>query len=233
MQQKHVWGFLLVIQSLTVLHAKGQETKTDSVDVGNSIKWKSSTEHLLVQPHLLQVQPVLWFPENGFSHILLPQKIFVPDMDKELKYLGYRASDSLASVLPKYPGLGDYRNFGGQLGKLNLTNNLSVDYGAFISTQYGYLFSSKQTVIGGNWLFRYTLTDWLQLQTWGQYVTQGKSSDPTFQMPNFYPKTHVGFGLQYHSGGNAKIRLGTEYKYDQNKKVWKPESGGKVLFNFK
>lgn len=232
MQQKHVWLILLVIQSLTVLQAKGQETKRDSVDIGDSIKWKSNTEHLSVQPFLQQEKPVLWFPENDLSQTL-HQKIFVPDADLTLRYLSYRTNDSVSSVLPMYPGLADFRNYGGQLGTFGLTDDLSLDYGAFINVQYGYLTGRRNIIFGGNLLFRYSLTNRLQLQTWGQYVTLGKRNDPAFRMRGLFPTREVGAGVQYDSGKGTKIKVGTEYKYDQNKKVWKPESGGKVLFNFK
>ncbi|MFA5433904.1 MAG: hypothetical protein WC319_13750, partial [Candidatus Paceibacterota bacterium] len=134
--------------------------------------------------------------------------------------------------LPMYPGLGDYQNFGGTLGRFPITSRLAIDYGAFISVQYGYLFTTKQIILGSNFLLHYAITNKLQFQTWGQYVTPGNSADPTFNMRTFFPTTNFGAGLQYDSNEKTKIKVGIEYQYDQSDKTWKPESGGKVILKF-
>jgi hypothetical protein len=81
------------------------------------------------------------------------------------KYLQDLHRDSTTFIVPKYPGVGDYQNFGGTLGRLRITERLAVDYGAFISAQYAFLLSSKQIVLGSNYLLQYRLTNKLQFQS--------------------------------------------------------------------
>lgn len=145
--------------------------------------------------------------------------------------LNYNIS-SLSPNLPVYPGLGDYRKFGGTLGSINVDSRLFLNYGAFICTQYSFQFSTKQIVLGANFLIRYQIANNFQFTAWGQYITEGKSNDPTFQMQGFFPKSNVGAGIQYNSSNNSKVSVGLEYQYDQKNKTWKPESGGKVSLNF-
>ncbi|MGV8096732.1 MAG: hypothetical protein AB2L24_33160 [Mangrovibacterium sp.] len=176
--------------------------------------------------------PSFSFRNSGIHWIPFDMTAITFHLENSIKYRDNLFRDSSMVTLPVYPGLGDYQNFGGTLGKINFTNDLTLDYSAFISAQYGYLFSSKQIIFGSNLLFRFAVTDKLQFLTWGQYVTTGNSPDPTFNMRTFFPKTNIGAGLQYNSSEKAKIKFGVEYQYDQGDKIWKPESGGKVLINF-
>lgn len=165
----------------------------------------------------------------GTSHFTMPSSFHYKAGPIHLRAFN---KDSAAFVLPKYPGLGDYQNFGGTIGRLRFTDNLAVDYGAFISVQYGFLRSSRQIVFGSNYMLRYDLTNALQLQSWGQVVSPGKSKDPTFKLPYFFPKTHFGAGLLFDSNEKTQINMGVEYQYDQLNKMWMPETGGKVRIRF-
>ncbi|SHJ40786.1 hypothetical protein SAMN05444280_11883 [Tangfeifania diversioriginum] len=232
MKHKHLWIIFLAIQFFFVFQVKGQEQQKDTTSVPRSMKEKGDLQLQSVQPTPKLAMPELGSMDESFQGTPIDQKIASFNFNRELKYLNALNGDSSFMFLPLYPGLGDYQNFGGTLGSFNLSDKLALDYGAFISAQYGYLFSSKQIVLGSNFLLSYAITNKLQFQTWGQYVTPGNSSDPTFDMRTFFPTTNFGAGLQYDSNEKTKIKVGIEYQYDQSDKTWKPESGGKVLLKF-
>ncbi len=232
MKSKFLWVIVLVMQVLSGFQANGQEQRKDTIPIRHSTHDKNDLQLQPVQPSLQFVMPGLWNRDESLHRIYIDRKVAAINLNQELKYFDSPARDSSTLFLPVYPGLGDYQNFGGTLEKFNITNRLALDYGAFISAQYGYLFSTKQIVGGSNLLFRYAITNKLQFQTWGQYITPGNSFDPTFNMRPFFPKTNFGAGLQYDSNEKTKIKVGIEYQYDQSDKTWKPESGGKVLLKF-
>lgn len=232
MQYKNIWVIVMVIQFLSVFEAKGQGQEKDTISVPRSMHDKRDLQIQPTQPPLQFLIPEFSNGNNDLPGISIDRKVATFNFKQKLKYPDSLSGDSSFLFLPVYPGLGDYQNFGGTLGNLNLTNKLTLDYGAFISAQYGYLFSSKQIVFGSNFLLQYKITNKLHLLTWGQYVTPGNSSDPTFNMRTFFPTTNFGAGLQYDSNEKTKIKVGIEYQYDQSDKIWKPESGGKVLLKF-
>lgn len=232
MQHKHLWIIFLVIQCFSVFQVKGQEQQKDTISVPHPLQDKGDLRLQPVQPTPQLAMPELWNNDENLLDNSIGRKIASFNFNQELKYLNFLNRDSSSILLPMYPGLGDYQNFGGTLGSFNITNRMALDYGAFISAQYGYLFSTKQIVLGSNFLLRYAITNKLQFQTWGQYVTPGNSPDPTFNMRTFFPTTNFGAGLQYDTNEKTKIKVGIEYQYDQSDKTWKPESGGKVLLKF-
>ncbi len=232
MQQKHLWLILLVIQCFSVSQVKGQELQKDTISVPHPLQDKEDLRLQPVQPTPQLAMQELWNNDENLLDNSIGRKIASFKFNRELKYLNALKGDSSSMLLPMYPGLGDYQNFGGTLGSFNITNRLAIDYGAFISAQYGYLFSTKQIILGSNFLLRYAITNKLQFQTWEQYLTPGNSSDPTFNMRTFFPTTNFGAGLQYNSNEKIKIKVGIEYQYDQSDKSWKQESGGKVLLKF-
>lgn len=228
MQHKHLWMIFGIMQCFSVFQAKGQELQSDTILGPRSMQDKG---YLIqpVQPTPQLAMPELWNNDETIHRISIDRKIAGFNFNREFKYLNALKRDSSSILLPMYLGLGDYQNFGGTLGRLNITKWMALGYGAFISAQYGYLFSSKQIVLGNNFLLSCAITKKLQFQTWGQYVTPGNSFDPTFNMRTFFPTTNFGAGLQYDSNEKSKIKMGIEYQYDQSDKSWKPESGGKVL----
>ena len=232
MQHQHLWIIFLVIQCFSVFQVKGQELQKDTISVPRSMQDKRDLQLQPVQATPQLALPELWNNDESLRRISIDREIAGFNFNRELNYLNAQKGDSSSMLLPIYPGLGDYQNFGGTFGNFNITNKLAVDYGAFISAQYGYLFSSKQIVMGSNFLLRYTITNKLQFQTWGQYVTPGNSHDAIFNMRTFFPITNFGAGLQYDSNEKTKIKVGIEYQYDQSDNTWKPESGGKVQLKF-
>lgn len=232
MQNKQLWISILLIQVLYVFQVKGQQHQEDSISVPCLMQDKMNLRLQLAQPSLQFVKPELSTGGESLQGTNIDRNAPSINFYRELKYLKNITGDSSTLLLPVYPGLGDYLNFGGILGSFNITNSLALDYGAFISAQYGFLYSTKQIVLGTNFFLHYAITNKLQIQTWGQYVTPGNSPDPTFNMRTFFPTTNFGSGLLYNSSHKTKIKVGIEYQYDQSDKIWKPESGGKVLLKF-
>ncbi|MCA1745856.1 MAG: hypothetical protein LC643_09195 [Bacteroidales bacterium] len=232
MKHGHLWMVFLVIQYLSIAEAIGQEQGSDTTLV-KDISLDYPDWQLPNDPSLIKLKgPLIRNRAEtlyGTSNFTMPSSF---QYKPEQIYLNTFKRDSAALVMPKYPGLGDYQNFGGTIGRLRFTDKLAVDYGAFISVQYGFLRSSRQIVSGSNYMLRYELTNTLQFQSWGQFVSPGKSKDPTFKMPYFFPKTHFGAGLLFDSNEKTQINMGVEYQYDQLNKMWVPESGGKVRIKF-
>lgn len=232
MHIKYSWVIILAVQYLSIFQVKGQELGKDTVIINNSIHVKKNLQLQLAQPSLQFEVLDLLVGDNDFQVIPFDKNDAIFNLNQTIKYSNSLSLDSSLLLLPAYPGLGDYKNFGGTLGDFNITNKLTLDYGAFISAQYGYVLSSKQIVLGGNFLLRYAISNKLQVQTWGQYVTPGNSSDPTFTMRSVFPTSKFGTGLQYNPSDKSMIKVGVEYQYDSNDKNWEAESGGKVLFKF-
>jgi len=133
---------------------------------------------------------------------------------------------------PVFPGLADYRNFGGTLGGLRLNRDWKLFYGAFFCKQYDFQSSTKQMVLGGNLLLQYSFFGKFSFLFEGQFVTQGDGNSPIFKESFLFPSSHVSTGLKYDAGKQSRISVGVEYQYNKLEKRWKPESGGKMLFKF-
>jgi len=230
MQTKKIWILIFIMHFLLALQVIGQEK--DTILIKPELNETRDLQPQLTQPSLQVVNTELLNYDYFFQATATARRIINFNFNQELIYLNNQTQDSSSLFLPVFPGLGDYHNFGGTLGSFKMTNKLTLDYGATISAQYGYLFSSKQIVFGGNFLLHYFLTNKLQFQTWGQLLSTGNSSDPTFNMRTFFPTSNFGAGLQYDSNEKTKIKVGIEYQYDQSDKTWKAESGGKVFLKF-
>ncbi|HLW08690.1 MAG TPA: hypothetical protein VKY45_14125 [Marinilabiliaceae bacterium] len=230
MKNKYLWLILLSIQPFSFFHAKGQELKSDANIFLYPIPYK---QDLLFQPTQflsLSATSKLWNKDKTL-HLISLEKETASSFHGH-QYLNYFTKGDLAARIPTHPGVGDYQNLGGRLLRFNLSDKLTLDYGAFISVQYAFLSTEKQVVVGNNLLFQYSVSNKLQLQTWGQYMTPGTSDDPIFKLRTFFPTTHFGTGLKFDFNEQTKIKMGLEYQYDQIEKAWKPQSGGKVLFKF-
>ena len=140
------------------------------------------------------------------------------------------------AIFPLYPGVSHYQNYGGNLGQLKIAENLSLNYGAFISHQSAYLSGEQKMVVGGNFLFNYAIAPKLYLQGYGQYVTKdvmpSKSKDPIFSNQHFFPGNHMGIGVVHHTNKRTKLKMGVEYQFNESEKKWKANSGGKVSLGF-
>ncbi len=229
-----IYTCVVSIVGLLFIHiqATGQEVDNDTIRIDNSGKFKTSVSLIPAMPSLESQSPDFQIIDNSQQEMLFYPRFQLFNQREQLKYINYVPVDSFSTGLPAYVGLGDSKIFGGTLGHFNLINGQSLEYGAFINAQSGYLFSTKQIVVGGNFLFKQTITDRLELLIWGQYVVPGKSFDPALKIPSFFKTSSFGTALQYNSGQNTKIKVGIDYQYDQSDKQWKAESGGKVLLKF-
>lgn len=232
MKPKHLWTTILLWQFLSVIHTQGQELGIDSTFIQGATGETKDWQLPAIQPSMPFLGPELRNRAATFYGTSMVDQMPGFHLNLPRKHLQGLHRDSTTFIVPKYPGVGDYQNYGGKLGRLRITENLAVDYGAFISAQYAFLLSSKQIVLGSNYLLQYRLTDKLRFQSWGQYVTPGRSNDLTFDLMDFFPKSHFGAGLLYDSNRKTQINMGVEYQYDPLNKLWKPESSGKVRINF-
>ncbi|MFO7844529.1 MAG: hypothetical protein R6V16_12030 [Bacteroidales bacterium] len=232
MHIKYSWVIILAMMFLSIFKVKAQETERCAVFMNNLIHESKNPELQLAKSSFQFIIPELRNVDNDFLVIPFDKYDVSFSLEQVINYSNNLPGDSSLLFLPAYPGLGDYQNFGGTLGSFNIKDKLTLNYGAFISNQYGYLLSSGQIVFGGNFILHYKITNKLQFQTWGQYVTPGNSSDPVFKMRTVFPTTKFGTGLQYNSNNQSTVKVGVEYEYDSSDKVWKAKSGGKLLLKF-
>lgn len=172
----------------------------------------TASMYLFPYTNILSSNPALWNYDLSDSKKFLNNFFYVLFNQREV-----------------YMGLGGYENSGASL-KWIPTNNLSLEAKAFFNKQYGYNLSSFHTSLGMGLLFNYRITDRLKLHLWGQYITPG-NTDP-FLNSSLFPKTNVGAELQYKATKKTDIGIGVEFMYDNKRRTWKSESGGKVKIGF-
>jgi len=108
-------------------------------------------------------------------------------------------------------------------GKLNLTGGLLAVKQYINNSPYGIYRS------GGRFNLNYALTNQLDFNMWGQYLTGNFINSPTdFQLP----QTGTGASMVLNLGGGSEFGVGAEYQYDNKKEKWNYQSGGKLKFNF-
>ncbi|MGV8135784.1 MAG: hypothetical protein AB2L20_11255 [Mangrovibacterium sp.] len=221
---------ILMCQILVIYTVTGQEVGENRVFVDSSTSNENSVCFFsLTDPNLSSLPLSLW--NSGFN---LTSGDFIKMLQERnsIENPDYFSGDSWKNPIPLYPGLGNYQNFGGTLGKIYYNKVLALEFGAFINAKYGFLLSSSQITLGTNLLFKYNLTKRLQFLAWGQFLTPDNGIDRVIGRTTFFPGTTLGSGLQYNSTENTKIKVGVEYQYNQAEKAWKAESGGKVSFHF-
>lgn len=126
-------------------------------------------------------------------------------------------------------GLGYYNNIG--ISSLWMPiDNLFLEVGTFISLQK--TFFSSEVLYGVKGVLGYNLTDILQLQLWGQYISPSKIKDPLKEISGLYPKTSIGGALIAEPAKNVKVGAGVEYQHNRRNQKWESRSGGKVTFGF-
>lgn len=230
MKINHSLLVILAWQVLASYTATGQEAEENKISVADSKKQNENRVYSdsYTDPHFLSSPLSLW--NSGFN---LTSGDFIKMIREKnsIKNPTYFFSDPSGSTIPLHPGLGDYHNFGGTLGKIYYNKVFAMEYGAFINAKYGYLLSSRQIAFGANLIFKYSITERLQFLVWGQFLRPDNNFDRILGRTSLFPKTSIGSGLEYHSNENTKIKVGVEYQYNQEDKVWKAESGGKVSIN--
>lgn len=171
-------------------------------------------------------------------NLLLPLNTSISRFNSEI--WNYNLSDttkwsnhfSLVSFnqLATHTGLGKYNNIGMSF-LWSPIHNLYIETSAFVSKQFGYVFTSRHILYGTGMTLNYVITDKLLFRTWGQYVAPG-NDDPFLNLNHFFPKTCAGADLEYKLNQKIGIGVGIEYQYDKKESTWKSESGGKVKIGF-
>lgn len=82
---------------------------------------------------------------------------------------------------------------------------------------------------GTRFNLNYALTNQLEFNLWGQYLTGSTLENPT---DNFLPQTGTGASMVLYLGTGSQIGFGAQYQYDNKKDKWNYQSGGKVSVNF-
>lgn len=75
----------------------------------------------------------------------------------------------------------------------------------------------------------YSITNQLDFNMWGQYITGSSINSPT---DNLLPQTGTGASMVLNLGGGSQFGVGAEYQRDVKKEKWNYNAGGKLKLNF-
>ncbi len=104
-----------------------------------------------------------------------------------------------------YIFLGNIENIGAGL-QWDLSKNISLDGGFFISRQYGYTLYSNHTVYGINLKFNYNINSKILFNLNGQYIVN-QNKDPFMLYSPILPHTGISANLEYRVNPNIKFSL--------------------------
>ena len=231
MPPKNVKLIFLPIFLFLAFCVQAQEVLDDSVFVNSARQTNMSVQFDMGNPYFGFTMPL--FPNRDSIRLMKNGQENIASMQRALTQRAALFPETdLPARGPEFPGLGDYKNYGGTLGGFKLMQGWGLSYGAFFSKQSDYHLSAKQIVLGGNFLLEYQFSGKFSFLMKGQYVTKGEGNSPLFKESSLFPTSHVATGLKYKAGKQSGISLGVEYQYNQQEKTWKPESGGKMFLKF-
>lgn len=127
-----------------------------------------------------------------------------------------------------YQNLGSYILAFGAVG-LRINNKLSIMGGLLALKQLTGIHSLDRS--GTRFLFRYQLSDRVNFDIWGQYLTDVLKDASCFSY-RLLPKTEAGVAATMKIGNNSQVGVTTRYQYDPYKEKWNSESSGNVKINF-
>lgn len=127
-----------------------------------------------------------------------------------------------------YQNLGSYISAFGAVG-LKINSKLSIMGGLLALKQFTGMHSSDRS--GTRFLFRYQLSDRVNFDIWGQYLTDVLNDTFRFSY-RLLPKTEAGAAATMKIGNNSQVGVTTRYQYDPYKEKWNSESSGNVKINF-
>lgn len=107
--------------------------------------------------------------------------------------------------------------------KLNLTGGLLAVKQFTNRSPYGIDRS------GARLNLNYSITNQLDFNIWGQYLTGSSLNSPVDVM---LPQTGTGASMVLNLGGGSHFGVGAEYQRDEKKEQWNYNAGGKLKLNF-
>lgn len=126
-----------------------------------------------------------------------------------------------------YQNLGSYISAFGAVG-LRINSKLSIMGGLLALKQFTGIHSDRS---GTRFLFRYQLSDRVNFDIWGQYLTD-VLNDVSRSSYRLLPKAEAGAAATMKIGNNSQVGVTTRYQYDPYKEKWNSESSGNVKINF-
>lgn len=184
----------------------GVDARTMHLDY---LKTQNSTSSATISKSTLKISPQ-HYGNNGI--LPLYKGIFFYAKGEQKQYQNL-ASFNLAYVALGFKPNSKLKLTGGLLAVKQFTNHLP--YGTDRS--------------GARFSINYAITNQLDLNTWGQYLTDSPMS-PTIS--NLLPQTSSGASLVLNFGKGSQFGISTEYQYDKKKEKWNYQSGGKLNLKF-
>ncbi|HEY5499377.1 MAG TPA: hypothetical protein VIK20_03210 [Bacteroidales bacterium] len=127
-------------------------------------------------------------------------------------------------------GLGEYIQLSSSLG-WQPSKKLTINAGGVVGKQYAYANLTQNDIIGASIKTKYSITDNVQFNSWGQYTNSGDNNSLS-GFNTLFPHSGIGSSLSVKIKSSSKIEGGVEYQYNESTKVWNLESQGKVSLHF-
>jgi len=128
-----------------------------------------------------------------------------------------------------YVAYGEYFQINGALQWLP-NSRFSIDVGGFLSRQYNFVSALRSDILGTNIRTSYALTDKIQFNILGQYISPSKKN--FFYGNSFFPNSSIGSSLLFKYKNNTQVDMGVKYRYYENTMNWNLESVGKISIGF-
>ena len=127
-------------------------------------------------------------------------------------------------------GLGEYIQLSSSLG-WQPSKKLTINAGGVVGRQYAFVNLTQHDIIGASIKTKYSITDNVQFNSWGQYTNSGDNNSLS-GFNTLFPHSGIGSSLSVKIKSSSKIEGGVEYQYNESTKVWNLESQGKVSLHF-
>lgn len=128
----------------------------------------------------------------------------------------------------QYLNLASYNLIYSALG-FRCNNKLDLTGGLLIMKQFTNRSPHAIGRSGTRFNLNYSITNQLDFNIWGQYLTGSIFNSPTDAM---LPQTGAGASMVLNLGGGSQFGIDTKCQYDDKEKKWNYNSGGKLKLNF-
>lgn len=230
MMKKYLFLILLFIPFISFSQSEIDNAKVGTIDNKSNLQLLPRTFDGANRMHA----PIFHFESRASNQGMINTEMLFNNYLMDKMILNDSTNFSRIQILPfnlglVQPGLGYYNNIG--ISSLLMPiDNLFIEGSAFLSLQKTPF--TSEILYGMRGVLSYNLTDILQLQLWGQYISPSKYIDPAKVVSGLYPKTSIGGALIAEPAKNVKIGAGVEYQHDYRNQKWKSQSGGKVTLGF-